>query len=136
MEPVRPIRLSEIQAAQQRIANLIIRTPLVPLNVENTSAQIFLKLENLQMVGSFKVRGAANAMQLAGKERLAKGVYTASAGNMAQGVAWNARRLGIACSVIVPEHAPETKLASVRRLGAKIIKVPFDRWWQVIETHR
>ena len=100
--------------------------------LDNAPAEIYLKLENLQPIGSFKLRGAGNAMALAPASELAKGVYTASAGNMAQGVAWNARRLGIDCQVIVPEHAPETKLTAIRRLGGQIAKVPFDRWWQVI----
>ena len=97
--------------------------------------EVWLKLENLQPIGSFKIRGAANAMALAGRERVAGGVYTASAGNMAQGLAWNARRMGIPCTVIVPEAAPQTKLAAVERLGAKILKLPFERWWQVLVDH-
>lgn len=133
---VSPIPLDEIRAAQQRIAGSAIRTLLVRLNVDDAPAEIYLKLENLQPIGSFKLRGAGNAMALASREELAKGVYTASAGNMAQGVAWNARRLGIPCTVIVPDHAPETKLAAITRLGGDIIKLPFDEWWQVIVTHR
>jgi threonine dehydratase len=105
------------------------------LNIEEAPAEIWLKLENLQPIGSFKLRGAGNAMSLAPKEELVRGVYTASAGNMAQGVAWNARRLGIPCTVIVPDHAPETKLSAIERLGGSIVKVPFDRWWQVILDH-
>jgi threonine dehydratase len=127
------VSVDDIRAAQERIADSVVRTPLVRLNVENT--EIFLKLENLQPIGSFKLRGAGNAIALANPDELAKGVYTASAGNMAQGVAWHARRLGISCTVVVPEHAPETKLAAITRLGAKFIKVPFDEWWQVIVTH-
>jgi len=131
-----PIPLAEIQAARQRIAGAANRTPLVRLNVSDAAAEIYLKLEILQPIGSFKIRGAANAIALATPEQLARGVYTASAGNMAQGVAWNARRLGIPCTVIVPDHAPETKLAAITRLGGQIIKVPFDDWWQVIVTHQ
>ena len=130
------IGLQDIQAARQRIAGSAIRTPLVRLNVDDVPGEIYLKLENLQPIGSFKLRGAGNAIALASREQLSKGVYTASAGNMAQGVAWNARRLGIPCTVVVPEHAPETKLAAITRLGAKFIKVPFEDWWQVIVTHR
>ena len=129
-----PISLDDIRAARARIARSVIRTPLVRLNVDST--EIYLKLENLQPIGSFKLRGAGNAIALATPEQLAKGVYTASAGNMAQGVAWNARRLGIPCTMVVPDHAPETKLAAITRLGGKIIKVPFDDWWQVIVTHQ
>jgi threonine dehydratase len=107
----------------------------VRLNIEDAPAEIWLKLENLQPIGSFKLRGAGNAMSLAPRERLEKGVYTASAGNMAQGVAWNARRLGIPCTVVVPENAPQTKLAAIERLGAKAVKLPYARWWQVLEEH-
>jgi threonine dehydratase len=112
-----------------------LRSPLVRLNVEDAPAEIWLKLENLQPIGSFKLRGAGNAMGLAPREALAKGVYTASAGNMAQGVAWNAQRLGIPCTVVVPESAPQTKLAAIERLGAKAVKLPYARWWQVLEDH-
>ena len=131
-----PISLADIQAARGRIADSVIRTPLLRLNVADTPAEIYLKLENLQPIGSFKLRGAGNAIALASPEQLAQGVYTASAGNMAQGVAWHARRLGIPCTVVVPDHAPETKLAAITRLGATFIKVPFDEWWQVIVTHQ
>ena len=130
-----PISLADIQAARVRIAGSVIRTPLVRLNVMDAPAEIYLKLENLQPIGSFKLRGAGNAIALATPEQLAQGVYTASAGNMAQGVAWHARRLGIPCTVVVPDHAPETKLAAITRLGAKFIKVTFDDWWQVVVTH-
>ena len=126
------IPLEAIQAAAERIADSSVRTPLLRLPVDGLPGEIFLKLENLQPIGSFKLRGAGNAMALASSADLARGVYTASAGNMAQGVAWNAKRLGIPCQVVVPDHAPETKLAAVRRLGGEVIKVPFDRWWEVI----
>jgi threonine dehydratase len=130
------ISLDDIRAARERIRDSVIRTPLIRLNVDNAPAEIYLKLENLQPIGSFKLRGAGNAIGLASREQLAKGVYTASAGNMAQGVAWHARRLGIPCTVIVPGHAPETKLAAITRLGAQYIKVTFDEWWQVLVTHQ
>jgi threonine dehydratase len=133
---ISPIPLADIQAARERIANSVIRTPLIRLNADDAPAEIYLKLENLQPIGSFKLRGAGNAMALASKQQLAEGVYTASAGNMAQGVAWNARRLGIPCTVVVPDHAPETKLAAITRLGGTYIKVPFEEWWQVIVTHQ
>ena len=127
--------LADIEAARDRLAGLAVRTPLVRLSVESP-AEIWLKLENLQPIGSFKLRGAANALAIAGRERIASGVYTASAGNMAQGVAWCARRLGVRCEAIVPEHAPATKLDAIQRLGGEIRKVPFDAWWQVILEHR
>ncbi len=126
------IPLEAIRAAAERIADSSVRTPLLRLPVDGLPCEVFLKLENLQPIGSFKLRGAGNAMALASSTGLARGVYTASAGNMAQGVAWNARRLGIPCHVVVPDHAPETKLSAVRRLGGEVIKVPFDRWWEVI----
>ncbi len=127
-----PIPLDDIRTAQRRIAGSVLRTPLIRLNLDDAPATIYLKLENLQPIGSFKLRGAGNAIAMAPRERLARGVYTASAGNMAQGVAWHARRLGIHCTVIVPEHAPRTKRAAIERLGARIIAVPFDDWWQVL----
>ncbi|TDI83280.1 MAG: threonine/serine dehydratase [Caldithrix sp.] len=135
MKAVQAPTLEDIRAARERIAGSAIRTPLIRLNVEDAPGEIYLKLENLQPIGSFKIRGAGNAMRLAGKEKLSNGVYTASAGNMAQGVAWNAREMGVPCEVIVPDRAPETKLAAIKRLGGKVIKVSFDEWWQVIIEH-
>ena len=126
------IPLAEIQAAAERIAGSVARSPLLRLPLDGLAPEIYLTLENLQPIGPFKLRGAGNAIAQAPAEALTRGVYTASAGNMAQGVAWNARRLGLPCQVIVPDHAPETKLAAVRRLGGEVIKVPFDRWWEVI----
>jgi len=108
------------------------RTPLVRLNTDDHD--VYLKLENLQPIGSFKIRGAANVIAKTPKERLAKGLLTASAGNMAQGVAFCARRLKIPATVIAPDTAPETKLRAVERLGGRIIKAPFDQWWRAFET--
>lgn len=122
--------IDEIRAARAAIANAAIRTPLVRLNVWDAPADIYLKLENLQPIGSFKIRGAANAMSAMSRAELARGVLVASAGNMAQGAAWNARRLGIPCTVIAPDYAPDTKMQAIERLGGRVIKVPFDRWWQ------
>ena len=130
-----PIPLADVYAARDRLRGIATRTPLVRLNVDDAPCEIHLKLENLQPIGSFKLRGAANAMGLATPVQLERGVYTASAGNMAQGVAWSARRLGVPCTVIVPEHAPATKLAAIARLGGRVVKVPFDAWWQVLMTH-
>jgi threonine dehydratase len=135
MQDLRAPTLEEIHAARERLAGVTVRTPLVRLNVDDAPAEIWLKLENLQPIGSFKLRGAFNAMRLAGPERLAAGTYTASAGNMAQGVAWSARRLGIRATVVVPEHAPATKIAAIERLGGEVIRVPFDRWWQTLVEH-
>ncbi len=130
-----PVPLEAIRAAQARLAGKIIRTPLVRLNVDEAPADIYLKLENLQPIGAFKLRGAGNAIALASPADLARGVYTSSAGNMAQGVAWHARQLGLSCSIVVPDHAPQTKLDAIRRLGADYIKVPFDEWWQIVIDH-
>jgi threonine dehydratase len=125
--------LAEIEAARARISDAAIRTPLVRLYADDAPAEIYLKLENLQPIGSFKLRGAANAMAQLAPEQLARGVLTASAGNMAQGVAWCARRLGIPCTVVAPETAPATKVAAIERLGGRVIKVPFERWWQTFQ---
>lgn len=128
------VTLADIRAARDRLAGLAVRTPLVRLDVPS-AGEIWLKLENLQPIGSFKLRGAGNAMLLAGPDRLAKGAYTASAGNMAQGVAWNARRLGVPCTVVVPDHAPQTKVDAIERLGGRILKVSYERWWQTMVEH-
>ncbi len=135
MQPIEEIPLEAIRAARARIRGAAVRTPLLRLEVDAGPAEIFLKLENLQPIGSFKLRGAGNAMALAEAEELRCGVTTASAGNMAQGVAWNARRLGVPCRVVVPDHAPETKLDAVRRLGGEVVPVPFDDWWRVLVEH-
>jgi threonine dehydratase len=134
MTTAEPISLSEIQEAQKRLSDTVFRTPLVPLNTDDSQAEIFLKLENLQPIGSFKLRGAGNAMQLAKKEQLQKGVWTASAGNWAQGVAWYARLLGVKCTVVVPESAPETKITAIERLGARVVFAPFDDWLQIYQS--
>ncbi len=139
------IPIAEIRAASRRLRGAVTRTPLLRLHLEagelpeslrREPLEIHLKLENLQPIGSFKLRGAGNAMARADPERLRRGVYTASAGNMAQGVAWNVRRLGIRCRVIVPDHAPRTKLDAIERLGGEVIEVPFDDWWRVLVEHR
>jgi threonine dehydratase len=131
--PLEAPSLDDIRAAHARIGRDVLRTPLVRLGVDGP-AEIYLKLENLQPIGSFKLRGATNAMAQATSEQLARGVFTASAGNMAQGVAWCARARGIDCGVIVPDTAPEAKLAAITRLGAAIHKVPFAEWWNVLVT--
>jgi threonine dehydratase len=125
--------LTDIQAARQAIAGAAIRTPLLRLNVDDAPAEIYLKLENLQPIGSFKIRGASNALAQLAPEQLRHGVFTASAGTMAQGAAWVARRLGVPCTVIAPESAPATKIQAVERLGGRVIKVPFERWWQTFQ---
>ena len=133
---LRPASLDEVNAARERIAKTVVRTPVVRLPVDTGNEQeVYLKLENLQPIGSFKLRGATNAMALASDDAIAKGVYTASAGNMAQGVAWGARERGIPCKVIVPDQAPKAKLDAIERLGGEVIKLPFDEWWQVMLDH-
>jgi threonine dehydratase len=125
------IPLAEIERARERIAGAAVRTPLVRL----PDTDIWLKLENLQPVASFKIRGATNAIRAASPDELAGGVVTASAGNMAQGVAWAAREAGIPCTVIVPDHAPQTKLDAIERLGGTYVKVSLDEWWDALTNY-
>ncbi len=130
------IELAEIEAARERIAGAAIRTPLVRLHTSDAPAEIYLKLETLQPINSFKIRGATNAIRSRPERERAAGLVTASAGNMAQGVAWAARELGLSATIAVPEHAPEAKLAAIERLGGRVLKLPYDEWWNVIVTHR
>ena len=123
----------QVREARQAISGAAIRTPLVRLNTSDAPAEIYLKLENLQPIGSFKIRGAANAIAHMTPAQLERGVVTASAGNMAQGVAWRARELGIPCSVIAPDTAPQTKISAIERLGGRILKVSYDDWWRAFE---
>jgi threonine dehydratase len=131
-----PIPLEEIEAARERLKGSIVRTPLVRLGVRDAPAEIYLKLENLQPMGSFKVRGAGNALGSIEPDRVSAGLWTASAGNMAQAVAWHARRLGVPCTVVVPDTAAATKLEAVRRLGGTLERVPFAEWIELFETRR
>jgi threonine dehydratase len=133
-EPLAPLTIDDVRAARDRIRSSVARTPLLRLHVD-APAEIYLKLENLQPIGSFKLRGALNAMRSLPRERLVDGVYTASAGNMAQGVAWGARELGIPCSVVMPDSAPRAKVDAVERLGARIVAVPYDEWWATLAAH-
>jgi threonine dehydratase len=126
------IPLDEIRAARERLAGRVLRTPLVRLDLPDQPGELHLKLENLQPIGSFKLRGALNAILQIDPEELRAGVVTASAGNMGQGVAWAARELGLSCSVVVPDHAPDAKLSAIERLGGTVVKVPYERWWQAI----
>ena len=122
------ITMNAVEEARRNIAGIAVRTPLVRL-VDD----VYMKLESLQPIGSFKIRGAANAMARARSAREARGVMTASAGNMAQGLAFCAGRMGVPATVVTPDTAPETKLRAIERLGGKIIKVPFDQWWRTFE---
>src|SRR5512136_1200879 len=131
-----PISLEEIEQARKRIAESIFRSPMVHLGVDDAPADIYLKLENLQPTGSFKVRGAGNAIALLSSQERERGVYTCSAGNMAQALAWHARRNRIPCTAIVPDTAPETKLSAIKRFGANIIQLPWAEFWQVMMTRR
>jgi len=128
-----PITLAAVEEARRNIAPVAFRTPLVPFLID-APAELYLKLENLQPIGSFKIRGAANVMARTPRERLERGVLTASAGNMAQGVAFCARRLGIPATVVSPDTAPQTKIRAVERLGGRVILAPFADWWRTFET--
>ena len=130
VEPVRPIAIADIEAARERIAGTVLRTPLVRFD-----DNIFLKLENLQPTNAYKIRGAANAVASLTDEARARGVWTVSAGNAGQGVAYAARAFGIPCTVIAIETAPQTKLDRMRALGAKIVPVSYDTAWVACEAH-
>jgi threonine dehydratase len=129
-----PISLAEIQAAKGRIAGMTVRTPLIRLNLDDAPAEIYLKLENLQPIGSFKIRGAVNLLAQLDPADLADGVWTASAGNMAQALAWCARERGISCAVVVPETASEAKLSAVRRMRADVVKVALEEFFEILSS--
>jgi threonine dehydratase len=132
--PVRPVTLDEIRAARERIRNIAFRTPLVRLLHDGELPEIWLKLENLQPINAFKIRGAANAVAMLGPQERAKGVWTISAGNAGQGVAYAAREARIPCTVVVIETAPDTKVDRMRRLGAQLVKAPFEKCWAAMEA--
>jgi len=131
--PVRPIQLSEIQEARKRIAKTIVRTPLIRLELGPEFPDIRLKLENLQPINAYKLRGAANAVAMLSEEERKRGVWTISAGNAGQGVAYAAREAGVPCAVVVVETAPKSKLERMKALGAKLIPVPYEVAWQALE---
>ncbi len=132
----RHISLDTVREAAKHVYEAATRTPLVALPTEPGRPEIFLKLETLQPIGSFKIRGAYNAVRHLAPEALAQGVWTVSAGNAAQGVALAARKVGARSSVMVMDTAPDTKLRAIERLGATIVKAPFDECWQTVEQHR
>lgn len=134
MRHIEPITIDDVRAARKRIASTVGRTPLIRLEADGP-AEIYLKLENLQPIGSFKLRGATNAIRSLPIGVVSGGVCTASAGNMAQGLAWGARDLGVPCTVVMPDTAPRTKIEAVKRLGGNIVSVPFDEWWQTMRNH-
>src|SRR3954466_767968 len=133
--PVRPIQLSEIKEARDRIASTVIRTPLVRLDLGADFPEVRLKLENLQPTNAYKIRGASNAVAALSQEDRGRGVWTISAGNAGQGVAFAARRFGVPCTVVAIETAPQTKLDRMRALGAKIVPVSYDEAWKIAEAH-
>jgi threonine dehydratase len=132
--PPRLPTLAEIETARERVAPYVLPIPLVPLDLDDPPARIHLKLENLQPVGSYKLRGAGNAILDTDPAVLETGVATVSAGNLGQGVAWFARRKGFPCLILVPEHAPESKLNALRRYGAEIRRITLDEWWKIMCT--
>src|SRR5205814_4579252 len=133
LEPVRPIELSEIEEARQRIAHTIVRTPLVHLELGPDFPDIRLKLENLQPINAYKLRGAANAVALLSDSERQRGVWTISAGNAGQGVAYAARQAGVPCTVVAVETAPASKLERMKKLGAELIPVPYDVAWKALD---
>src|SRR5213594_3222270 len=133
LEPVRPIELAQIRAARERIANTIVRTPLIRLQLRREYPDIRLKLENLQPINAYKLRGAANAVALLSEDERRRGVWTISAGNAGQGVAYAARAAGVPCVVVVVETAPKSKLERMKTLGAKLIPVPYEIAWKALD---
>ena len=133
MHAVRPITLLEIQEARKRIADTIVRTPLVRLELGPDFPEIRLKLENLQPINAYKLRGAANAVAMLSEEERKRGVWTVSAGNAGQGVAYAARKAGVPSTVVAIETAPKAKLERMRALGAKLITVPYEVAWRTLE---
>ncbi len=133
LEPVRPIALSEIRDARKRIAGTIVRTPLVRLELGPGFPDVRLKLENLQPINAYKLRGAANAVALLSDAERRRGVWTISAGNAGQGVAYAARAAGVPCTVVAIETAPAAKLERMRALGAKLVLVPYAVAWQALD---
>jgi threonine dehydratase len=133
--PVRPITIDDVEDARPRIAGTILRTPLVRFDLGSGAREIWLKLENLQPTNSYKIRGAANAVARLSDEERARGVWTISAGNAGQGVAYAARAFKIPCTVVAIETAPETKLKRMQALGANIVPVSYEQAWRAAEAH-
>ncbi|HEY3777250.1 MAG TPA: pyridoxal-phosphate dependent enzyme [Rhizomicrobium sp.] len=133
LEPIRPIELDEIQAAARRISGIVLRTPLVRLELGRDAPEIWLKLENLQPINAYKLRGAANAVALLSDDERGRGVWTISAGNAGQGVAYAAVKAGVPCTVVAIETAPHAKIARMEALGARIVPVSYERAWQALD---
>src|SRR5256884_6499798 len=136
LEPVCPIELAEVQEARKRIAGTIVRTPLIRLELGPDCPDIRLKLENLQPINAYKLRGAANAVAMLSESERKRGVWTISAGNAGQGVAYAARQAGVPCTVVAIETAPESKLERMRALGAKLILVSYDVAWKALDDRQ
>lgn len=135
IEPVRPILLGDIETARSYVSGTVLRTPLVRLDLGSGAPEVWLKLENLQPTNAYKIRGATNAVAQLTDEQRARGVWTISAGNAGQGVAYAARAAGIACSVVAIETAPQTKLDRMRALGATIVPVSYEEAWRAADAH-
>ena len=135
VDPVRPIAIEDVEEARGRIADTVLRTPLVKLDAGTGAPEIWLKLENLQPTNAYKIRGATNAVAHLTDEERAKGVWTISAGNAGQGVAYAARKFGIPSTVVAIESAPQTKLDRMRALGATIVPVSYQQAWEAAEAH-
>jgi threonine dehydratase len=133
LEPVRPIRLDEICAARTRIAKTIVRTPLLQLELGPEFPDVRLKLENLQPINAYKLRGAVNAVALLSETERKRGIWTISAGNAGQGVAYAAREAGVPCTVVVIETAPQSKIDRMRSLGANLLPVSYNAAWKALE---
>ena len=133
--PISPITLAEIEAARTRIAGTVLRTPLVKLDLGAGAPDVRLKLENLQPTNAYKIRGAANAVAMLSNEERARGVWTISAGNAGQGIAYAARAAGVKCKILVIDTAPQTKIERMQRLGAELVLAPFDVCWRALEEH-
>src|SRR5438445_1148523 len=132
-DPIRPIALEEIRAARERTADTIVRTPLVRLDLGASGPDIRLKLENLQPINAYKLRGAANAVAVLSEAERERGVWTISAGNAGQGVAYAARKAGVPATVVAIETAPKSKLDRMRALGAKLVPVSYGAAWRALE---
>src|SRR4051794_29736087 len=130
--PIRPVTVDEIRAARERIKGVAFRTPLVRLRHSAGKPEVWLKLETLQPINAFKIRGAANAVAMLTAEERRRGVWTISAGNAGQGVAFAAREAGIPCTVLAIDPAAETKIERMRNLGARLVRAPFDQCWQAM----
>jgi threonine dehydratase len=132
--PLRLPSLEDVRRARTRVADALLPLPLVPLRLDDAPAHIYLKLENLQAVGSYKLRGAGNVILDTEPDSLRRGIATASVGNLGQAVAWYARRLGFPCTIAVPEYAPRVKLKALDRYGCEVRRLPDAQWWEIMRT--